>query len=70
MSIEQSLAYEVKQQFCYNELEKWKHFLCDKRSMEEVEAALAATTSILVELRKLENKIYNENIPEYDDPLL
>tara|TARA_B100001094_G_scaffold315042_1_gene354572 strand:- start:24907 stop:25119 length:213 start_codon:yes stop_codon:yes gene_type:complete len=70
MSIEQSLAFEVKQRFCYIELEKWKHYLCNKRTIEEVEAAIAATTSIIVEIQNLENKIYNENIPEYDDPLI
>tara|TARA_B100000963_G_scaffold329548_1_gene318959 strand:+ start:6455 stop:6667 length:213 start_codon:yes stop_codon:yes gene_type:complete len=70
MTIEQSLAYEFKQQFCYQELQKWKHYLCQKRSMEEVEKAIAATTSIVFEIQSLENKIYNENIPEYDDPLI
>ena len=70
MSIEQSLSFEVKRQFCYLELQKWKHYLCHKRSIEEVETALAATTSLLQEIKELEDKIYNENIPEYDDPLI
>ena len=70
MSTEQSLSYEFKQQFCYTELHKWKHYLCDKRTLEEVEVAIAATTSIINEIRNLEDKIYNENIPEYDDPLI
>ena len=70
MSTEQSLSYEFKQKFCYQELHKWKHYLCDKRTLEEVEVAIAATTSIINEIRNLEDKIYNENIPEYDDPLI
>ena len=67
---EQSLAYEEKMQFCYLELQKWKHYLCHKRTVEEVETALAAPTSLLQEIKDLEDKIYNENIPEYDDPLI
>ena len=70
MSTEQSLSYEFKQKFCYQELHKWKHYLCDKRTLEEGEVAIAATTSIINEIRNLEDKIYNENIPEYDDPLI
>ena len=70
MSIEQSLSFEVKRQFCYLELEKWKHYLCQKRCIEEVEVAIAATTSLVTEIKNLEDKIYNENIPEYDDPLI
>ena len=70
MPTEQSLAYEAKVQFCYLELQKWKNYLCDKRTLEEVEVALAATTSLLLEIKDLENKIYNENVPKYDDPLI
>ena len=70
MSNEQSLSYEVKRQFCYQELEKWKHYLCDKRKLDEVEIAIASTTSLLTEIKLLDDKIYNENIPEYDDPLI
>ena len=70
MSTEQSLSYEFKQQFCYQELHKWKHYLFEKRTLEEVEVAIAATTSLVTEIKNLEDKIYNENIPEYDDPLI
>ena len=70
MPSEQSLAFEAKMHFCYLELQKWKHYLCEKRSLEQVEVAIAATTSLLQEIKKLEDKIYNENIPEYDDPLI
>ena len=70
MSTEQSLAYEAKMHFCYLELQKWKHYLCHKRSIEEVETALAATTSLITEIKSLDDKIYYENIPEYDDPLI
>ncbi len=70
MSIEQSLSFEVKRQFCYLELDKWKHYLCDKRKLDEVEVAIAATTSLITEIKNLDDKIYNENIPEYDDPLI
>ena len=38
--------------------------------MEEVEAALVSITSLYVELTTLKDKIYNLNIPEYDDPLI
>ena len=69
MPTEQSLAYEVKRQFCYLELQKWKDYLCDKRKLDEVEVAIAATTSIINEIRLLDDKIYNENIPPYDDIL-
>ena len=69
MSIEQLLAYEFKQHFCYQELNKWKFYLCQKRSIEEVEVALAATTSLLTEIKKLDQKIFDENVPKYDDPL-
>ena len=70
MPSEQSLAFEAKMHFCYLELQKWKHYLCEKRSLEQVEVAIAATTSLLEEIKNLEDKIYNENIPEYDDPLI
>lgn len=70
MSAEQTLAYEAKVEFCYRELEKWKKYLLDKRTMEEVEAALIAITSLYVDLTSLKDKIYNLNIPEYDDPLI
>jgi len=70
MPSEQSLAFEAKMHFCYLELQKWKYYLCEKRSLEQVEVAIAATTSLLEEIKKLEDKIYNENIPEYDDPLI
>tara|TARA_R100001015_G_scaffold15505_1_gene7467 strand:- start:286 stop:498 length:213 start_codon:yes stop_codon:yes gene_type:complete len=69
MPTEQSLAYEVKRQFCYLELHKWKDYLCDKRKLDEVEVAIAATTSIINEIRLLDDKIYNEDIPPYDDIL-
>ncbi len=69
MSTEQSLAYKFKQHFCYLELQKWKHYLCQKRCIEEVEVAIAATTSLVTEIKNLEDKIYNENIPPYDDIL-
>ena len=69
MPTEQSLAYQVKRQFCYLELHKWKDYLCDKRKLDEVEVAIAATTSIINEIRLLDDKIYNENIPPYDDIL-
>ena len=70
MPTEQSLAYEAKMQFCYLELQKWKHYLTHQRTVEEVETALAATYSLLDTIKELEDKIYNENIPEYDDPLI
>ena len=69
MSNEQSLAYEAKMHFCYLELQKWKHYLCQKRSIEEVEVAIAATTSLVTEIKNLEDKIYDENIPPCDDIL-
>ena len=69
MTSEQSLSYEVKRQFCYLELEKWKGYLCQKRNLEEVEVAIAATTSLITEIKLLDDKIYNENIPPYDDIL-
>ena len=69
MPSEQSLAFEAKLHFCWLELQKWKHYLCHQRTVEEVETALAATYSLLDTIKELENKIYNENIPEYDDPL-
>tara|TARA_R100001440_G_scaffold73772_1_gene98607 strand:- start:389 stop:601 length:213 start_codon:yes stop_codon:yes gene_type:complete len=70
MSAEQTLAYEAKVEFCYRELEKLKEYLCDKRTIEEVETALVSITSLYVDLTTLKNKIYNLNIPEYDDPLI
>ena len=69
MSTEQSLSFEVKRQFCYIELGKWKNYLCDKRKLEEVEVAIAATTSLINEIRKLDDKIFDENTPPCDDIL-
>ena len=40
-----------------------------KRSIEEVEVAIAATTSLVTEIKNMEDKIYDENIPPYDDIL-
>ena len=70
MSCEQTLAYEAKVEFCYRELDKWEKYLCDKRTLGEVQAALVSITSLYVEITTLKDKIYNLNIPEYDDPLI
>ena len=70
MSCEQTLAYEAKVEFCYRELDKWEKYLCDKRTLEQVQASLVAITSLYVEITTLKDKIYNLNIPEYDDPLI
>jgi hypothetical protein len=70
MSCEQTLAYEAKVEFCYRELKNWKQYLCDERTIEEVETALIEITSLFIEVTDLKNKIYNLNIPEYDDSLI
>tara|TARA_R100001591_G_scaffold65134_1_gene74658 strand:- start:318 stop:530 length:213 start_codon:yes stop_codon:yes gene_type:complete len=70
MATEQELAYQAKKRFCYIELKKWMVFLCDKRTIAEVEKALAAALSITLHIKDLDDKIYNETTPEYDDPLI
>ena len=70
MATEQELAYQAKKRFCYIELKKWMVFLCDKRTIAEVEKAVGAALTITLTIKDLDDKIYNETMPEYDDPLI
>tara|TARA_R100000353_G_scaffold12213_1_gene12666 strand:+ start:134 stop:346 length:213 start_codon:yes stop_codon:yes gene_type:complete len=70
MTTEQVLAYKAKQRFCYIELKKWMLYLCAKRTIEEVEKAMAGAMSVMLEIKTLEEKIYQATMPEYDDPLI
>ena len=45
-------------------------YLCAKRSIEEVEKAMAGAMSVMLEIKSLEEKIYQATMPEYDDPLI
>ena len=64
-----TLEYELKKTFCEQESEKYIDYLCEKRTKQEVYAAIEKIALINLEIKNCDDIIYTANIPEFDDPL-
>ncbi len=64
-----TLEYQFKKAFLEQEEEKFIDYLCDKRTKQEVVAAIEKIALINLEIKNCEDIIYTANIPECDDPL-
>ena len=63
------LEYQFKKAFLEQEEEKFIDYLCDKRTKQEVVAAIEKIALINLQIKNCEDIIYTSNIPEFDDPL-
>ena len=63
------LEYQFKTAFLEQEAEKYIDYLCDKRTKQEVVAAIEKIALINLQIKNCEDIIYTANIPEFDDPL-
>ena len=64
-----TLEYELKKTFCEQESEKYIDYLCDKRTKQEVYAAIEKIALIQLQIKNCDDIIYTANIPKFDDPL-
>ena len=64
-----TLEYQFKKAFLEQEEEKFIDYLCDKRTKQEVVAAIEKIALINLEIKNCEDIIYTANIPKFDDPL-
>ena len=63
------LEYQFKKAFLEQEEEKFIDYLCEKRTRQEVVAAIEKIALINLQIKNCEDIIYTANIPEFDDPL-
>ena len=63
------LEYQFKKAFLEQEEEKFIDYLCEKRTRQEVVAAIEKIALINLQIKNCEDIIYAANIPEFDDPL-
>ena len=63
------LEYQFKKAFLEQEEEKFIDYLCDKRTKQEVVAAIEKIALINLQIKNCEDIIYTANVPEFDDPL-
>jgi len=63
------LEYQFKKAFLEHEEEKFIDYLCEKRTKQEVVAAIEKIALINLQIKNCEDIIYTANIPEFDDPL-
>ena len=63
------LEYHFKKAFLEQEEEKFIDYLCDKRTKQEVVAAIEKIALINLQIKNCDDIIYTANIPEFDDPL-
>ena len=66
---EDKLEYQFKKAFLEQEEERFIEYLCDKRTKQEVVAAIEKIALINLQIKNCEDIIYTANIPEFDDPL-
>ena len=64
-----TLEYELKKTFCEQESEKYIDYLCDKRTKQEVYAAIEKLALLHLIIKNCEDVIYAANTSEFDDPL-
>ena len=63
------LEYQFKKAFLEQEEKKFIDYLCDKRTKQEVVAAIEKIALINLQIKNCEDIIYTANVPEFDDPL-
>ena len=63
------LEYQFKKALLEQEEERFIEYLCDKRTKQEVVAAIEKIALINLQIKNCEDIIYTANIPEFDDPL-
>lgn len=64
-----TLEYELKKTFCEQESEKYIDYLCERRTKQEVYAAIEKLALLHLIIKNCEDVIYAANTPEFDDPL-
>ena len=64
-----TLEYELKKTFCEQESEKYIDYLCERRTKQEVYAAIEKLALLHLIIKNCEDVIYAANTPEIDDPL-
>ena len=64
-----TLEYELKKTFCEQESEKYIDYLCEKRTKQEVYAAIEKLALLHLIIINCEDVIYAANTPEFDDPV-
>ena len=64
-----TLEYQLKKAFLEQEEEKFIDYLCDKRTKQEVVAAIEKIALINLQIKNCDDIIYTANISEFDDPL-
>ena len=64
-----TLEHQFKKDFLEQEEEKFIDYLCDKRTKQEVVAAIEKIALINLQIKNCEDIIYTANVPEFDDPL-
>ena len=64
-----TLEHQFKKAFLEQEEEKFIDYLCDKRTKQEVVAAIEKIDLINLQIKNCEDIIYTANIPEFDDPM-
>ena len=64
-----SLEFQFKKAFLEQEEERFIEYLCDKRTKQEVVAAIEKIALIQLQIKNCDDIIYTANIPECDDPL-
>ena len=63
------LEYQFKKAFLEQEEEKFIDYLCDKRTKQEVVAAIEKIALLQLQIQNCDDIIYTANIPKFDDPL-
>ena len=63
------LEYQFKKAFLEQEEEKFIDYLCDKRTKQEVVAAIEKIALINLQIKNCDDIIYTANMPDFDNPL-
>jgi len=63
------LEYQFKKAFLEQESEKYVDYLCDKRTKQEVVAAIEKIALINLQIKNCDDIIYTANMPDFDNPL-
>ena len=64
-----TLEYELKKTFCEQESEKYIDYLCERRTKQEVYAAIEKLALLHLIIKNCEDVIYAANTSEFAAPL-
>ena len=64
-----SLEFQFKKAFLEQEEERFIDYLCERRTKQEVYAAIEKLALLHLIIKNCEDVIYAANTPEFDDPL-